>query len=254
MVGLFSAADPAELPAVAWWSQYTTDAGAPRGRTPLGDRHRRAARLRRAARRPARPPRAAAASSTTRCSCSPPTTASRARAIDGARGMGDRRCTPRSTRSACRSATRARASSTSACSHDSRPRRCGRRRRSYDDGTIPVGASTSMTVLVCALCGSRSTPTPTSRAAWPPWPGCPRTRGARPALLPVVRARQPARDRGQARRRVLVTRRTPRAQSTCTGGGSRCPVRSAPTPAATTSTTPSGLHDVRHLAEHDALR
>lgn len=26
MVGLFSASDPAELPAVAWWSQYTTDA------------------------------------------------------------------------------------------------------------------------------------------------------------------------------------------------------------------------------------
>ena len=38
VVGLFSAADPADRPAVTWWSQYTTDAGHHAGgpRSPIG--------------------------------------------------------------------------------------------------------------------------------------------------------------------------------------------------------------------------
>jgi hypothetical protein len=38
MVGLFSAADPADRPVVTWWSQYTTDAGHHAGgpRSPIG--------------------------------------------------------------------------------------------------------------------------------------------------------------------------------------------------------------------------
>ncbi len=126
MVGLFSAADVADVPALAWWSQYTTDAGSPRGRTAVGHRHRRPARLRRAPRRAARPPRVAGAARRHRRA---------AHRRPRLRGRGSRR-----TRDVVAGAR-------------GRARSVGRALPRRGPGLrLPGGAA--MTVLVCALCGT----------------------------------------------------------------------------------------------------